>query len=54
MDKVEAQWPAIKMFLEEVRTEGKINMLASGPYLRELFDLDRREASAAIAKWMAQ
>ena len=40
------------IFLNRLRESGATNMFGAAPYLEEAFDLDRREAKAALMAWM--
>jgi hypothetical protein len=39
-------------FLNRLRESGETNMFGATPYLREEFDIGRREASAVLMEWM--
>lgn len=39
-------------WLEKLRVSGITNMFAAGPYLADAFNLDRKEASKILVKWM--
>ena len=40
------------IFLNRLRESGATNMFGAAPYLESAFDLDRREAKAALMAWM--
>lgn len=39
-------------YLNRLRESGETNMFGAVPYLREEFDIGRREASTVLAEWM--
>lgn len=39
-------------YLDELRDSGETNMFGAGAYLREVFDLDRKDASVILSYWM--
>lgn len=39
-------------FLNDIRESGKINMFGAGPYVQEVFGVDRYEANELVAEWM--
>ena len=39
-------------FLDELRESGTTNMFGAGPYLRDEFGLDKREAKNVFLSWM--
>ena len=41
-----------KIFLDELREGGTINMFGARPYLVDAFDLTKREASKVLSEWM--
>jgi len=41
-------------YLDTLRESGVTNMFGAGPYLEQVFDIDRREAKAVLLEWMKQ
>lgn len=39
-------------FLNDIRESGKINMFGAGPYVQEVFGVDRYEANELVKEWM--
>ncbi len=39
-------------YLDNLRESGVTNMLGAGTYIREEFDIGRKEASDLLSKWM--
>lgn len=40
-------------FLDELRASGVTNMFGAGSYLREVFDITKKDAKAILMAWMA-
>ena len=40
------------IFLNNLRRSGETNMFGATPYLREEFDIGKREASEILSDWM--
>lgn len=40
------------VFLDELRESGETNMFGAAPYLREQFDLSRKDAADVLYYWM--
>ena len=41
-------------FLNKLRAQGTINMLAAAPRIRQAFGVSRREAEVLLSEWIAQ
>lgn len=41
-------------FLDELREDGYVNMYGAVPFLQNEFCLDKKEARAVLAEWMAE
>lgn len=39
-------------FLDGMREEGQINMFGAGPYVRQAFDLTKKQARKVMVYWM--
>lgn len=39
-------------YLNDLRESGVINMFGAGAYIVERFDIDKRQASQILSKWM--
>ena len=39
-------------YLDDLRESGVTNMFGAGPYVREEFSLDRRDAQQVVLYWM--
>ena len=39
-------------YLDGLRESGIVNMFGAGAYLREMFDLNRSDASTVLSYWM--
>lgn len=39
-------------FLDNIRAEGKINMLGASPYVSQMFGVGKAEARTLVADWM--
>ena len=44
---------AMKVFLDELRLSGAVNMYGAGPYLAEAFGLSRADAREVLGVWMS-
>ena len=49
---INEEWIEYYVYLEELRQSGVTNMFGASPYLREEFDLGRREAIKILSSWM--
>ena len=49
---INEEWTEYYVYLEELRESGVTNMFGATPYLREEFDLGRREAMKILSSWM--
>jgi hypothetical protein len=49
---INKEWIEYYVYLEELRQSGETNMFGASSYLREEFDLGRREAIKIVASWM--
>ena len=49
---INEEWTEYYMYLEELRESGVTNMFGATPYLREEFDLGRKEAMKILSSWM--
>jgi hypothetical protein len=42
----------ILQYLDELRESGDTNMYGAAPYVENEFDMDRKDARAAVSYWM--
>jgi len=49
---INEEWTEYYVYLEELRESGVTNMFGATPYLREEFDLGRKEAMKILSSWM--
>ncbi len=49
---VNQEWIEYYVYLEELRQSGETNMFGAAPYLREEFNLGRRESINVLMSWM--
>jgi hypothetical protein len=49
---INKEWIEYYVYLEELRQSGETNMFGASSYLREEFDLGRREAIKIVSSWM--
>jgi len=41
-------------YLDALRESGVVNMFGAGPYLEEVFDINKKEAKEILVSWMNQ
>jgi hypothetical protein len=44
-------WQIYYDYLDSLREEGTVNMFGAGPYLADVFDLNKLEARSILLKW---
>jgi hypothetical protein len=44
--------PEMKVFLDDLRESGAVNMFGAAPYLAEAFDIPLTEARTVLSEWM--
>ena len=49
---IKEEWIEYYVYLEKLKQSGVTNMFGSPQFLREAFDLGRREAINIVANWM--
>lgn len=52
MERPAAATDDVLVFLDRLRESGATNMFGAGQYLREVLDMNRKDASEALSYWM--
>ena len=52
MENFTEQETEVFEYLDGLRESGETNMYGAGPYVQGTFGIEKKEASALVAKWM--